>query len=139
MTNTHEPIRQVTVPAPARWINSNQRLHRMQTAKLTAAWREAARAAVPAAWGAWDVPVRVVAEVWKARAGRYDPGNLYPTAKACVDGFTDAGLWVDDDHAHLVGPDMRHGGKGEPCLVFTITEARQDSLPGVVEKATTSR
>lgn len=39
----------------------------------------------------------------KPRRGRYDPGNLYPTAKACVDGIVDAGLLDADDWVHVDG------------------------------------
>lgn len=42
---------------------------------------------------------------------RRDVGNLYPTIKAAIDGFVDAGIITDDDHTHLIGPDMRLGGK----------------------------
>lgn len=105
------------------WLNSNDRLHRMQENKLTSAWRAAAKGLVPAEWEQLTVPVRVVAEVWKPRRGRYDPGNLYPTAKACLDGIVDAGLLVDDDWRHVEGPDMRHGGIGPAALVVKIYPA----------------
>jgi len=109
----------ITIPAPCEWLNSNDRRHRMAHAKLTKAWREAAWAACrnigPLNW-----PVTITAHVFKPRGGRYDPGNLYPTAKACLDGIVDAGLIPDDDHKHVTGPDMRHGGKGPATLVFTI-------------------
>lgn len=54
--------------------------------------------------------VKIDVDVWKPRAGRYDPANLYPTVKALVDGITDAGIWEDDDHAHVDGPHLHHGG-----------------------------
>jgi hypothetical protein len=116
-------LAQFTVPAPAAWINSNQRLHRMQVAKLTALWRDAGlEAAARHGWEPFTGRVHITAHIWKARGGRYDPNNLWPTVKACVDGIVSAGLLVDDDHAHVLGPDMRHGGKGEPALVFVIRE-----------------
>lgn len=110
------------------WLNSNLRLHRQQEAKLTAAWRTAT--ALRLAESGWDLtpydrPVRITAHVWKPRGGRYDPGNLYPTAKACLDGIVDAGLLTDDDWKHVIGPDMRHGGKGPEALVITITQETQ--------------
>ena len=40
---------------------------------------------------------------------RTDPANSYPTVKAVVDGFVDAGVLPDDDASHLDGPDMRLG------------------------------
>lgn len=107
------------------WLNSNDRLHRQQAAKITAAWRQAAAQQL---WirgryiDPYDTPVRVTAHIWKPRAGRYDPGNLYPTAKACLDGIVDAGLLTDDDWKHVTGPDMRHGGIGPAALVITITQ-----------------
>jgi hypothetical protein len=69
----------------------------------------------------WQVrgPARA-AHIWKPRRGRYDPNNLWPTVKAVVDGFVDAGLLADDDHLHVIGPDMRHGGVGPAALVLEI-------------------
>jgi len=118
-------LTQITIPAPTTWINSNQRLHRMQTAKLTAAWRAATAQRLHER--GWDLTpyegtVRIVAHIYKPRLGRYDPGNLYPTAKACIDGIVDAGLLNDDDYKHVIGPDMRHGGKGPPAITLTITQ-----------------
>jgi len=93
-------------------------------AKLTALWKAAGNAAVTSAGlEPYAGPVHIFAHVWKPRAGRYDPNNLWPTVKAVVDGFVDAGFLVDDDHKHVIGPDMRHGGKGPAALVLTITEA----------------
>jgi hypothetical protein len=42
---------------------------------------------------------------------RRDVANYYPTVKAAIDGFVDAGIITDDDHTHFIGPDMRLGGK----------------------------
>jgi crossover junction endodeoxyribonuclease RusA len=108
------------VPKLTDWLNSNQRLHRMVKAQRIQAWRAAAAEAVQPGSPAFDHPVRIVAHIWKDRAGRYDPNNLNTTTKACVDGFVDAGLLVDDDWKHVHGPDHRHGGKGEPGIIFTF-------------------
>lgn len=112
---------EIVIPAPASFINSNDRRHRMAEAKLTKAWRQAAYVACrnigPLNW-----PVQITVEVWKPRANRYDPGNLYPSAKACLDGIVDAGLLPDDSYKQVHGPDMRHGGKGEASLVLKIRE-----------------
>lgn len=110
------------------WLNSNDRLHRMQEMKLTKAWREKA-AEVAAGLAALTPPVRITAYVWKKRGGRYDPGNLYPTAKACVDGLVDAGLLTDDDHTRVIGPDMRHGGTGNPEIILEIIELKTQEQP----------
>lgn len=103
------------------WLNSNDRLHRMQEVTITRAWREKAAAAAKDL-EALTPPVRITAFVWKKRGGRYDPGNLYPTAKACVDGLVDAGLLPDDDYTRVIGPDMRHGGTGNPELILEIIQ-----------------
>ena len=64
-------------------------------------------------------------DIWihKARRGRYDPSNLYPTAKALVDAYIAAGLLPDDDYEHLDGPHLHHGGfsKTAPGLLIVIT------------------
>lgn len=113
----------LTIYAPTGWINSNQRLHRMVQAKLTAKWREAARDLVESAgWEPYTGRVHIMVHIWKTRAGRYDPNNLWPTVKAAVDGLVEAGFLVDDDHDHVEGPDMRHGGRGAAALVLTIRE-----------------
>lgn len=127
----------IEIPAPADWINSNQRIHRMQTAKLTKAWRGAAKA-LSTGMAPLTPPVRVVATIWKPRAGRYDPGNLYPTAKAILDGLVDSGVIEDDDYTRVVGPDMRHGGKGSARIVLEIREitgnsGRIETAPEVLE------
>lgn len=53
---------------------------------------------------------------------RRDPANWAESAKAAVDGLVDAGVFEDDDSAHVIGPDPR---LGEPVkggqLVIHIT------------------
>ena len=110
--------RTLFVPKADEWLNSNQRPHRMVKAKRIKAWRAAAARAVPADWAPFEGQVRVIAEIWKNRGGRYDPNNLAGTTKACVDGFVSAGILEDDDWHHVIGPDHRHGGKGEPGIIF---------------------
>lgn len=120
-------VQQFTIKAPAPWINSNQRLHRMATAKLTALWRAAGL--VRASHGdlePWTEPVHIMAYIDKPRNGRYDPNNLWPTVKAIVDGLVEAGLLADDDHKHVIGPDMRHGGKGPAAVTLVIQPLPQN-------------
>lgn len=118
MSTTEE--RRMTVYAPAGWINTNVRMHRLPKSRLTKAWREAGRAAAEG-MDPFMPPVRIVAHIWKARAGRYDPNNLADTTKAIVDGIVDAGLLPDDSTEYVIGPDHRHGGKGEPRIELIIT------------------
>ena len=111
----------ITVPAPAAFINTNTRYHRMAKANLTKAWRHAgyvaARNHPPL-----TPPVRIIAHIYKPRLGRYDPNNLGDTTKAIVDGLVDAGLLTDDSYKHVIGPDHRHGGKGPAAITLTITQ-----------------
>lgn len=94
------------------WITENQRLHWRVKALRTKAWRTAtawrARAdKLPALRGA-----DVVCELRFATRRRRDPNNWAPTAKACIDGLVDAGVFIDDDSTRVTGPDMRIGAAG---------------------------
>lgn len=113
----------IVIPAPCAFLNANDRRPHFERARLTRQWREAAGWAFRAARVRYgDQPVHVTATIHKIRAGRYDAGNFYPTAKACVDGGTDAGAWIDDDNDHLTGPDMRRGSPAprDPRIVLAI-------------------
>lgn len=112
----------VEIPAPCDWINSNHRTHRMVEARRVSAWRAASKAAADDRYH-FTGPVHITATVHKTRAGRWDAGNLYPTAKAIVDGLVDAGLLVDDSNEYVVGPDMRAGEKRETASVVIRIEA----------------
>jgi crossover junction endodeoxyribonuclease RusA len=116
----------LTIPAPCDWINSNQRLNTYVEAGRVKSWRKAGEIAADAAYeqGAWETfecAVRIVCTVHKTRAGRWDAGNLYPTAKAIVDGLVDAGVIPDDSNEWVTGPDMRAGEKADTaCVVVTV-------------------
>ena len=114
---------ELTIPAPCDWLNSNQRLHRMVSAARIRVWREESRVVAfrDDHWAPFEVPVHIVCTVHKTRAGRWDAGNLYPTAKAIVDGLVDAGVIPDDSNEWVTGPDMRAGEKrAEPCVVVRV-------------------
>jgi len=113
---------QLTVPAPCEWINSNHRTHRMEVAKRTRLWRDATYAAA-LDQAVFYVPVRITATVHKTRNGVWDAGNLYPTAKAIVDGLVDAGVLRDDSNRYVIGPDMRAGDKRDTACVVIRIEA----------------
>lgn len=121
---------ELTINAPCDWINANQRDHFHDRRRRTSAWREAANGAVRMAAfhegirsPAFTTPVHIVCTVHKTRAGRWDAGNLYPTAKAIVDGLVDAGVIPDDSNEWVTGPDMRAGEKRDrACVVVTVTE-----------------
>lgn len=111
----------ITIPAPCAWLNSNDRRHRMAEAKLVKEWREAGREA-SAGLAPITERVHILATIHKARNGRWDPNNLWPSVKACVDGVVESGLLKDDDWRHVLGPDMRMGAKGEPRIVLEVRE-----------------
>ena len=116
----------LTIPAPCEWLNSNQRIHRMIAAGRVKSWRQAAHyaAKVDDHWAPFEGPVHITVTVHKTRAGRWDAGNLYPTAKAIVDGLVDAGVIPDDSNEWVTGPDMRAGEKrAQACVVVEVREA----------------
>lgn len=99
------------IPQVADWISANDRLHWAKKARLTKTWRDAGlvyarRERLPRLDRA---EIRV--HVHKTTARKFDPANLAPVAKACVDGFVDYGLLEDDSAEYLDGPDMRAGEK----------------------------
>jgi hypothetical protein len=115
---------ELVVPAPAEWINLNQRLHWAKKAKLTRAWRHAThirarQAGLPRALDRVGITMTITKPTNRA----YDVHNLMPTAKAVVDGLIDYGLCSDDSNQYVTGPDLRPaGGKGPAALVITIAE-----------------
>jgi len=118
----------VTVASELPMLNLNQRYHWAKKAQLTKHWRRLALTNAMAA----DLPrnlsrVHIIAHVTKPTNRQYDVHNLMPTLKACVDGLvTDYGLLPDDTNAHLIGPDLRQGGKGDAGITITITELQED-------------
>lgn len=110
------------VPAPCKFVNANDRTHPLVKARLTASWRAAGRLAVPHNTEPFTGRVRVLAHIYKPRRGRYDPNNLNGTTKAILDGIVDAGVLPDDSFEYVDGPDHRHGGYGQPRIVFTLEE-----------------
>lgn len=132
----------ITLPVGLRLLNANQRMHHKPKAKLTAAIRDAAMEAVAedrtimaalaaAKPGPLFQRVHILGILRPATARRADPANWYPSFKAAVDGLVDAGLLDDDDHEHVVGPDMRLGQKvkgGQLVLVVHALAVGQDPL-----------
>jgi len=117
----------------ASWLSANDRVHWAVKARITKAWRDAARKAATAA----DVKalgwqrVHVEARLHFADDLRRDPANYQPTLKAAVDGLVDAGLIADDSWRYLDGPDARLGEStgrtrpGHPCkaaVTFVVTD-----------------
>jgi hypothetical protein len=120
----------LTVASALPMLNLNQRLHWAKKAQLTKHWRTLTLTNAMAA----DLPrnlgrVHIVAHVIKPTNRAYDVHNLTPTLKAAIDGLVDYGLIPDDTNAHLIGPDLRQGGKGDAGIVITITELGERDEP----------
>lgn len=115
----------ITVPKIAKYMNANDRPNRWAKAAQTKAWR---MQAMECAWMDTTKPrtlhglVRITATVHIADKRRREVSNLFPTFKACIDGFVDAGVLADDSDAHVIGPDPRRAYDGPPRITFQLTE-----------------
>jgi crossover junction endodeoxyribonuclease RusA len=113
----------VELPVGLPLLNANHRGHWSKRsgrtkAIRTAAWLLTRDAGVPHLARAY-----VVAEYRPPNRRTRDVHNLYPSAKAAVDGVVDAGVLTDDSDAYLIGPDMRLGAVEKlGRLVIHITE-----------------
>jgi crossover junction endodeoxyribonuclease RusA len=109
------------IPQADEWLNSNDRRHKRAEARVVKMWRDAAATwARSARLPKGITPVRIVARLSFPTNAHRDPGNWYPTAKACIDGLRDAGVLAEDTAAHVVGPDMRLGpnaGRGQRGVI----------------------
>lgn len=122
MTRTWEL--KLTVEEGRKWLSLNDRDHYRVKALKVKAWRsyaknEAQKAGIPTIDRA-----TITGHVYKNRAGRYDPHNLFATLKVCIDGIVDAGILADDDYTHLRAA-LEHGGinrQEPPHLLITIKE-----------------
>ena len=117
------------MPDDTPWMTSNQRLHHYPRRERTRNWRQ--QAAVHADLTTarpFPKPARIIAWIVRDSNRKYDPNNLNPTTKACIDGFIDAGLAPDDDRHHVIGPDHRHltVDKHAPGVIFMITPYQPD-------------
>lgn len=91
------------------WLSDNQRLHWAVKNQRTQGWRLATFLMARMRKTPRLVKARVVCQLRFTDVRRRDPNNWAPTAKACLDGLVDAGVFVDDDWKHVIGPDMRLG------------------------------
>ena len=67
--------------------------------------------------------VRVEVFPWVLnRRYRQDIANCYPSVKACIDGFVDARMILDDDDTHLRAITFRPHQFGRDALVLVVTE-----------------
>ena len=116
------PDLEMTFAQPQKWLNSNQiRGHWAKTDPIRRYWRNIAHVTARSkAKGKSFDRAHVVFTFHLDTRRSFDPANLGPQIKAMTDGFTDAGLWVDDSHRHVVGPDARYGEPGEKRIVVRV-------------------
>lgn len=101
----------VLVARGREWLSANQRLYWAVRADRVRSWRELAACRAREAKLPRLIRAHIICELNFTDLRRRDPSNWAPTAKACVDGLVDAGVFVDDNHTRVVGPDMRMGLK----------------------------
>lgn len=99
----------VTIPAPERWLNSNQRRDRRGDAPVVRAWREAAAVYARQAKLPKLGRAHITAILSFADRRHRDSPNYYPTIKAAVDGLVDAYVLDDDDDLHVVSLTIQRG------------------------------
>jgi hypothetical protein len=123
-------LRTVTLPiaAPDRWLATNDRNHWTTRSAGIKTWREsAALRARQARIDPIRSPYTVRAVIHKPTKRLYDVDGITPTAKACLDGFRDVGLIVDDNWQHMRAFTVEAGDPGPACLVVHITELHPDT------------
>jgi crossover junction endodeoxyribonuclease RusA len=104
----------LAVPANGRlWLSANDRRHWQPQRKIISSWREHTTWLAKAANLPRLESAHIIAElIFTNVSRRRDATNWAPTAKACVDGLVDAGVFEDDDNTRVIGPDMRMGPVG---------------------------
>lgn len=118
MTERHEHTFEWTRPP----LSMNQRLHRMQEAKLTAMVRRAAAEAFATFPPVGRVEVTMTWTVKDRR--RRDDENPVSTLKALCDGLVDAGVVPDDTHEFMVKhmPVIRYEKGATPDVRLEVRE-----------------
>ena len=102
-------------------ITSNDRLHFAVKAKMTAYLRYLASLEVKRQFDKFKPvfnktlfdkkhPCGVTITVLSPTNRRFDADNVQPTAKALMDGMTDAGLWTDDNNKVVKFTKYQYGG-----------------------------
>lgn len=116
----------LTLPFSKPPLSPNDRLHFRQKAALTRQIREAAYWVAKQAAIAPAPPSAVLTVWFPPDRRRRDAGSLTLTAKAAIDGLVDAGVWPDDDPAHVVEERYRIGevDRENPRIELHLIPAR---------------
>jgi hypothetical protein len=102
------------------WLSANGRLHWADKMRRTRALRQLAATTVRQHGFEPVGTVHVAAFIGYLTGGRADPNNASDTVKALLDGCTDAGLWPDDDHTHVIGPTYLRDPKSPTAGHYTV-------------------
>lgn len=98
------------------WLTSNSRAHWAKKSRIVKGLRHMAKTKARAEKIPTFETARVDYYVQYRTGGRADPANVYdPIIKSLIDGLVDAGVFPDDDHTHVMGPNPhRDPGKAAP-------------------------
>lgn len=112
---------------PGRVMNANHRPTPHERHRETRSWRDLGVVVARAAhMRPMPPPVLVVAEFRYKTNHVHDTANNYPTIKALLDGFVEAGMLAGDDDRRLAGPWLvRMEPNGPPLIRLTLRPLRQ--------------
>lgn len=126
----------LTIDVPLRpWsLNAERSEHRMKRAKITKAARNLVVDTIEPVLGARGIARRPVMKRATIdayphaldRRYRQDPGNCYPSVKACVDGCVDAGLLADDSQGNVEWIRIHPHQFGRDAIVLVLTESEAE-------------
>ena len=108
-------------------LSSNKHLHWAQTAKRVKVIRDMGIVMGRTVHAGFHQATCEVEVTWPDKKRR-DAANLYPTCKAAIDGFIDAGVLLDDSDRYMKALTIKAGERtirtpGVACyLTFTFTE-----------------
>lgn len=91
----------ITIPAPDRWLNSNERRDRRADNATVQTWKNAAAVLARKARMPKLGAIHVTATLHFCDRRRRDAPNYYPTIKAAIDGLVVAEVLDDDDNLHI--------------------------------------
>lgn len=119
----------IALPPGIELLNANQRLHWAERGRRVkgirrAAWALAREQKIPQL----DKATVLVEYRPPMASRRRDAANLAPSAKAAIDGCTDAKVWLDDDSQHVLSETYVIGDKcAGGQLLIHITEVTEES------------
>lgn len=102
------------------WLTSNMRLHWAKKARRVKALRTMGFIEGRKSRLKYDKPVHIVAWIGYASATKADPINASEAGKPLIDGLVQAGVFPDDSHEWIEGPDYRRDPIKAPRGTHTV-------------------